>query len=273
MVMDSSRQSAIASIERVSNLLQGYSGRVGALRMQARGIDPSLLSALSIESNDVATPETQTIIFLNMLPFMLIMTIFMGGMYVIIDTTAGERERGSLEPLLINPVPRSQMVMGKLLASLPFALATLALTLALLFAAFKLIPFEEFIGMPMQLSFGSLWNIFLLSIPLLLFASALQMLVASFTRSFKEAQTYLGFLPLVAGLPSIFLAFLSVKNNAVNMMIPAYSQSLLMNQVLRSETIRMPDVMISTIATLLLSALLIALSVRLYQREQILFGR
>ncbi|HZW02997.1 MAG TPA: ABC transporter permease [Anaerolineaceae bacterium] len=273
LVLDSSRQSAAVDIRRTQGLLQQYSRTVALLRLQARGIDPNIVSPLNLSTRDVATPQAQTLIFLNILPFLIIMTIFMGGMYVVIDTTAGERERGSLEPLLINPVPRWQMVTGKLLSSLPFAAASLGLTLVLLYLAFNLIPFEEIVGISMEIQWQSLWLFFLLSVPLLIFASVAQMLVATYTRSFKEAQTYLSFLPLVAGMPSMFLAFMPVKPGVVTMLIPAYSQSILINQIMRGETLLTENIVLSTAATLVLSAVLIAVSFSLYERERIVFGR
>jgi sodium transport system permease protein len=112
MVYDSTRQSAIASNQRVRNLLDGYNQQIGVLRLLARGISPVVINPLAVENVDVATPQTQALIFLNMMPYFIVMVVFMGGMYVIIDTTAGERERASLEPLLINPVSRAEFVLG-----------------------------------------------------------------------------------------------------------------------------------------------------------------
>jgi sodium transport system permease protein len=273
LILDTSRQSAFADMERARNLLNAYSSTVSMLRLQARGIDPAVLTPVQVMTRDVSTPQAQTLIFLSMLPFLVTMTVFTGGMYVIIDTTAGERERGSLEPLLINPVPRWKMVIGKLLASLPFAVASLVLTLVLLYVAFQLIPFEEVVGFSLELSSRAVWSIFLLALPVLLIASAVQMLVATFTKSFKEAQTYLGFLPLIAGLPSMFLAFLPVNPNRINMLIPAYSQSLLMDQILRGETVVNADVVMSVVSTLVLFVVALLASIRLYQGERVLIGR
>lgn len=273
MVMDSSRQSSIRSIQQTQSLVQQYSRLLGMLRLQARGIDPGILYPVSVTAVDLATPQSQAVIFLNMMPFFLLMVIFTGAMYVIIDTTAGERERGSLEPLLINPASRAQFALGKLLASLPFAIVTLILSLAAFWAMFNLFPIEDYVNIPMSLNFDAVWAIFLLLLPVLLLASALQMVVAAFTRSFKEAQTYLGFLPLIGGLPSAFLAFLPVRTTMVTSAIPTFGQSLLVNQLLRGEVVQLSNIWVASSGTLLLALLLSYLSVRLYQREQILFGR
>ena len=166
---------------------------------------------------------------------MLIVTICVGGMYVIIDTTAGERERGSLEPLLINPVRRRDFVLGKLLASLPFAILTLVLTMVFFGTMFNLIPLEEFTGIPMRIEVQALWRVFWVLLPLVLLALSVQVVVATFTKSFKEAQTYLGLVPLVLASPGAFVGFLSTKATPAMMLIPSYSQSVLVNAVLRGE--------------------------------------
>jgi sodium transport system permease protein len=253
--------------------LSGYAQTISILRIQARGIDPRLLSPITIETVNVATPQTQTLIFLNMMPFLIVLTIFVGGMYVIIDTTAGEKERGSLEPLLTLPVRRWELLVAKLLASLPFALITLIVMLVAFGAAFNWLPLEEWVRMPLALDPQALLALFYLSLPIVLLASVLQVLVATFTRSFKEAQTYLSFLPIVAGFPTAFLAFLTVRDTIPVMLIPVFSQSLLMNQILRQETVDGVHLLVSAAATILISLALVSVSIRLYQREQVLVGR
>lgn len=273
MILDSSRTTSSASIQRVRSLLSSYSGLLANLRLQARGVHPGLLSAVSIGVRDVATPQSQALIFLNMMPFLITLNVFAGGMFVIIDSTAGERERGSLEPLLINPVTRREFVLGKLIASLPFAMVTLGLVLGIFWVGFQVIPVEDYIGFPMVLDARALASIYILVLPEVVLASCMQMLVATFTRSFKEAQTYLGFLPLIIGLPSMFLSFTPVKSQVINMLAPTYGQSILINQILRGETVSSQYVLIATVSTLVVAMVFLLISIRLYQREQVLFGK
>jgi sodium transport system permease protein len=272
IVIDSSRQSASARVSRVRELVQGYAAQTGAQRLLARGINPAITQPLALERVDVATPQSQVTIFLNMMPYFIILVIFVGGMYVVIDTTAGERERGSLEPLLINPITRAEFVWGKLLASIPFALFAVAVTLLAFFAAFNLFPVEDYIGMQLTINPLALFQIFLLSLPMVVLASALQMVVATFTRSFKEAQTYVSFLPLIPAIPGIGLAFLPVKPSLVTMLIPTFGQQILINQLMRGENVMALNVLVSTLATLFLSGILIWIAIRLYRQERILFG-
>ena len=272
LVQDSSRQSALLSVQRVERLLAAYGDQIAALRLMARGVSPVVVQPLAIETADVATPRSQALIFLNMLPYFLVMVVFLGGMYVIIDTTAGERERGSLEPLLINPIPRRELVLGKLAASLPFAIFALLLTLLAFYASFNIFPIEDYIGMPLEIDGRALVQIFLIALPMVLLASALQMVIATFTRSFKEAQTYVSFLPLIPALPGIALAFLPVRATVWTMLIPTFGQQILINQMLRGESLSALNMAVSTGVTLLLSILLIFVAVRLYERERVLFG-
>lgn len=272
LIQDTSRQSAISDIQRVNNLLDNYSNTIGSLRLMARGISPTVTEVLAIETVDVSTPQTQVLIFLNMMPYFIIMVVFVGGMYVIIDATAGERERGSLEPLLINPVARSEFVLGKLFASVPFAVLSVFATLLAFALSFNVFPLEEYIGFPMSIDLKALVGIFIISLPMIFLASAVQMIVTSFTRSFKEAQTYVGFLPMVPALPGIGLAFMPIKARLWTMLIPTFGQQLLINQMMRGEPIDPLNIIVSTAVTTLAAIILIFVAIHLYRQERLLFG-
>jgi sodium transport system permease protein len=272
MVLDSTRQSTISSIQRLRDLLNTYNQQIAVLRLIARGINPVMITPLAVEDIDLATPQTQALIFLNMMPYFIVLVVFLGGMYVVIDTTAGERERGSLEPLLINPVARWEFVIGKLAASWPFAILTLLINLLAFAVAFNAFPLEDYIGIQLSIDLVALGWIFIIALPMILLASALQMIIATFTRSFKEAQTYVAFLPLIPALPGIGLAFLPVKATLWTMMIPTFGQQLLINQLMRDEPVSLINAVVSALVTIFLSLSLIFIAIRLYQRERLLFG-
>lgn len=272
LVLDSSRQSASASVERARNLIDAYNQQIGNLRLLARGINPAVTQPLAVERVDVATPQSQAVIFLNMMPYFIVLVVFVGGMYVVIDTTAGERERGSLEPLLINPAARGEFVIGKLAASLPFATFAVFITLLAFAIAFNVFPIEDYVGIQLTLDPAALGAIFLISLPMILLASALQMIIATFTRSFKEAQTYVAFLPLIPALPGIALAFLPVRASLWMMLIPTFGQQLIINQLMRGEPVSILNVIVSTIATVVFAIILIFVAIKLYQQERVLFG-
>ena len=272
LIVDTSRQSAYSDVQRVTTLLDSYIEMMGSLRLMARGISPNVTEVLAVETVDVSTPQTQVLIFLNMMPYFIILVVFVGGMHVIVDATAGERERGSLEPLLINPVRRSEFVVGKLLASIPFATLAVFVTLLAFALAFNAFPIEEVIGYPLSIDLKALVGIFFISLPMIFLASAVQMIITSYTRSYKEAQTYTGFLPLVPALPGIAIAFLPVKPTLWMMLIPTFGQQFLINQMMRGEPIDPLYVVVSTVSTTLAALACIFVAIRLYQRERLIYS-
>ena len=271
LVLDSSRQSAAVNITRVQKLLEGYNMYTGKLRLVVRGFSPEVIEVISIDKVDVATPETRAMIVISMLPYFIIVVIFTGALPIIIDSTAGERERKSLEPLLINPAPRRAFVLGKLLSAFPFSIASLAIVLIGFGVAINVIPIEKYLGIQFGLSLMTLFWIFLICLAMVFFASAIQILVASFARTTKEAGTYLPFIALIPALPGMALAFFPVKATMWLMLIPTFGQQLLINQMMRLEPINAWHVIASVLATILVAAVFTWLAIILYKRERILF--
>jgi sodium transport system permease protein len=273
LVLDTSRQSAARTIGRAQALLDRYSQQMAALRLLARGVSPAVIQPLAIERVNVATPQSQVLIFLGSLPYFLMFTIFMGSAGLIVDATAGERERNSLEPLLINPVTRRDFVLGKWLAALPFAMATLLITLGAYALIFNVVPLEELVGLRFRIDLAALAGIFLISLPIMALAASAQMIIATFARNHKEAQNYVNFLPLIAALPGLGLAFLPVKPELWTMLIPTFGQQIMINQFMRGEPVSVINVAVSALVTLALAAALVLVAIRLYEREQILFSK
>jgi sodium transport system permease protein len=273
LVLDSSRQSAQVDINRIENLLENYSNYLGRLRLVVRGISPEIIQTVTIEEVDVATPQSQATLLVSFLPYFIIFAIFNGAAPIVNDTTAGERERQSLEPLLINPVPRRNFVWGKLFAAFPFSIASLAITLIGFGIVFNVLPVEEFLGIQIGLNILTLLSIFLICLPIVFLASAIQMLVASFARSTKEAGTYLPFIALIPSLPGLALAFFPVKPALWTMLIPTFGQQILINQFMRLEPISISNAVLSSTMTLLISLLVTFIAIKLYEREQIVIKR
>ncbi len=273
MVFDSTRQSALSDIRQATRLVESYGEYIGILRLTLRGISPEVIQAVQIEERDTATPQSQALVFLSMLPYFIIFAIFNGAAPVITDATAGERERGSLEPLLINPLPRGWFAVGKMLAAIPFAAINLVITLAGFAAIFNLLPVEELLGMQIEMDAGALTAIFLVCLPIVLLACAIQTLIASFTKTTKEAGTYLPFVGLIPALPGIALAFLPVKPEVWTMLIPTFGQQILINQFLRSEPIVMNNIIVSTLVTLAVSVIITWGAIKFYENERIVMGR
>jgi len=273
LVFDSTRQSAMTDVARIQNALNGYDRYTGLLRLSLRGVSPEVMRVVRIEEIDTATPQSQALIFISMLPYFIIFAIFNGASPVITDATAGERERGSLEPLLINPLPRGWIAIGKMLSAMPFATFNLLLTLAGFAAIFQILPVEELLGVQIGLDIRALSSIFLICLPVVFLACAIQTLIASFTKTTKEAGTYLPFVGLIPSLPGLALAFLPVKPALWTMLIPTFGQQILINQFLRSEPINLSNILISALATIALATVITFAAIKLYETERIVMGR
>jgi sodium transport system permease protein len=273
LVIDDSRQSANATIRRAREVLAGYSDQIGRLRLVARGVSPTAIEALAIEEVDVATSQSRAANLLNVMPYFIIFALFSGGAGLAVDTTAGERERGSLEPLLINPVPRRNVMLGKLLAVQLLTVVALVETLLAFVLVLNLVPLGQAFGIQLSFSLASTVTIFVLTIPIMVLAGALQMIIAASSRGAKEAQIYVQLIPLIPALPGLVLAFTSIKAALWYMLIPTFGQQLLINQVMRGEAIDPLNAAVSALATLLIGVALLLLAMRLYQREALVFGR
>jgi len=266
---DGSNAKAARRADRVRAVLAAYSGTIAALRLQARGISPTIAQAVVVDEVDLSTPSSRATLVLGMLSYIILLVTLAGGMYLAIDATAGERERGSLEPLLTAPVPRSHLIYGKILAAATFMALALALVMVSLLVSIQRVPLEE-LGMSANFGPRVALAVFGGTLPFVAVGAALLTVIASFTRTYKEAQTWLSAVLLVPTLPIAVAGLLDVKANAVLMAVPSLSQHLLIQGLLRNEPLPGSYVAISVASTLAVGALLTALAGRLYGREQIL---
>lgn len=272
LIVDGSQNDSHQNVRRLERLLSSYSQRLGALRLIARGVSPELVAPVKLEQIDLATPEKIAANLLNVVPLFLMFAALAGGMNVAIDTTAGERERGSLEPLLLNPVRRSALVLGKWLATLTASTAVTLLTLLGFMLTAHLLPLEE---LGMKILLGPKQALLMLGavLPLACFGSALQMLIATFARSFKEAQTYLNLLNLVPMAPSMFLMFKPAQSEWWMLPMPTVAQIGTVVDVMRGELVPAWHLPVIWLSSLAYAALCVAGLVRLLSQERIIFGR
>ncbi|MCH2098443.1 MAG: ABC transporter permease [Pseudomonadales bacterium] len=270
LIYDSTRQtSSERDHRRIAGLLQRFSKETSAQRLQVRGIDSGILRPIAVRSSDVASPAARATTALGMIPYFLVFAVFMGGFYLAIDTTAGERDLGSLEPLLTLPVARDELALGKLAATALFCVLTLILAPCAFALAIRFVPLSE---LGMTIDFGPLTVLRIIAAvaPLALLASALMMVVASFTKSFKEAQSWLSPTILIPTMPLIIVAFLAPQANAMTMLVPSLSQALLINEAIAGAPFVVEHLLVSAASTLFLGALATAAAVRLYRREALL---
>ena len=272
LVLDNSRNKARTSIRRARRVLEAYGRQIAVLRLIARGVSPELAMPVDVDEVDLATSEKLAANVLNMIPMFLLLAAFMGGMHLAIDSTAGERERGSLEPLLVNPVGRPAIVLGKWAATVLVTALTVLICLVGFKVAIGRVPLED-LGVRAELGPSQMGTILAIVAPLILLAAGAQMLIATFARSFKEAQSYVQFLVLIPVVPATFLSLSPIKNQLWMMAVPFLSQDLLITSAMRGEGVDPLWLCASAAATLALGAACLLATIRLLGQERIVFGR
>ncbi|MDE2195774.1 MAG: ABC transporter permease [Gammaproteobacteria bacterium] len=269
LVMDASQEAAGKNINRTRTLLQNYGREIAALRLLARGVDPRAIAPLAIEDVDVSTPQSRAVLVLGMVPYFFLFAAIIGAFYLAIDTTAGERERGSLEPLLTTAVPRGTLVAGKLAAVSFYSAVSLALDILALYWCQGLFPAAK-LGIAVNFDLPAALAAFLVMVPFCLFIAALLAVVASFTRSYKEAQTWLSFIFILPLIPVLALLLFPAQPALWMMLVPAMSQDVLMTALIKGQELSGGFVAVSVVVTLAAGLLLARLAAWLYRREKIL---
>ncbi|MGA6151290.1 ABC transporter permease [Stenotrophomonas sp. NPDC077461] len=268
IVKDSTRRSADIPSSRLEAALGGYSQQVGALRLLARGIDAQVARPLDIATQDMATVEAKRGLLLSvLLPLLLIITSFLGGAYLVMDTTAGERERQSLEPLLATPASRSAIVSGKITAACAVGMASLLLTLL----AFKLSAQLSTTGPGRQLNMGFLPMVQMLLImtPMLFIGTSLLTFLSAAAKSMKEAQSHMTWLMLLPMLPSYALMVYPLKSELWQFAVPFLAQNQMLLKIIRQESISAQMWGVYLAAGFGLAAVLWFAAVRRYHQERL----
>ena len=272
VIADSSRNDVRSSVQRVQGLLQQYAAEIGSLRLIMRGVSPAAMRPLAIEQIEVSTAQQRAAQILTFIPMFIMVAGFVGGMQIATDSTAGERERGSLEPLLVNPAPRIAFVAGKWMAATLAAIVSVCLTTVLCAQLTRLLTLED-MGIRLRIGFEHAGPILLAVGPMCLFTAALQETVATLARSFKEAQTYMGVLILGPMLPGVMSALYPIGNAPWTYAVPMLGPYVLLTDILGGRPPGAHAFLVSAGTCLVASAILIRITTALFRSEQIIFGR
>jgi sodium transport system permease protein len=266
---DGSRGFDRSGVGRVRALVSQYGIAIAQLRFLARGIDPISVLPISVQEIDVSTPSSRSVLVLNMMTYLVLLSMLFGGLYLAIDATAGERERGSLEVLLTSPVPREHLIYGKILAAAAYMLISLVLTVTMFAIAMSFVGLEQ-LGSSANLGPRAASQLVACCAPLILFGASYLSIVSGFAKSYREAQTYLGLVITIPTMPLMFAGILGLQAKLPLMFVPFLSQHLLMTTVVRAEPIEPAFFVISVVSTLVYGGVLMAVAGRLYRREGLL---
>ncbi len=271
VIADPSRRESDIPMQRVKGLLYAYGAQIGQLRLQLRGVSPTIRTAIMVKDVDLSTPQSRGMLVMIMLPYVLMITAFTGGMHLAIDSTAGEKERKSLEPLLINPVPRWQIMLGKMAATATYAFASLSLTLLAFRFAFPLLPTGA-LGVDLNLSARAVGGILLAISPVVVLAAAMLTTLAALAKSLREAQSYMGLVFMIPMIPSLIFMVNPMKAETWMMAIPMFSQNLLIGEFVRGESVSLLWLGMSMGSTLLIGFVFAAVAATLFNRPRIVFS-
>ena len=247
-------QGEAGSLQR---LLRAFSQEQAQLRLVMHGVAPGLLQVLEVDEQDLADARVRAAQFTRMLPFFVLMAVLYGAMHAALDSTAGERERGSLEPLLMTPVPRAALVLGKWAAVAGVAMAV-ALLSCLGFLPGQWLLRSEALAAMFQFGLREAALFLALLWPLAALLSALLMAVAIRCKSFKEAQASSAVVLMAVSLLPMFTLFNQGAEQPWHLWLPALAQITLMQRVLEGEALAAVDLLPPLAVALLLTALCLA---------------
>ena len=248
LVSSAANQRAQTGTGAVVRLLRGFNQEQAVLRLAVRGVSASVLETLHIEERDLADPATRAAQLSTMVPFFVLMAVLYGALNAALDSTAGERERGSLEPLLMNPASRAAIVVGKwaAIASVGMLIAVLS---CLSFLPGQWLIRSEALSAMFRFGFGEALAFIALLLPLAGALSALLMAIAIRCRSFKEAQANATVVVLgVSTLPLVGW-FNQEGAAAWHLWVPALAQTTLMGRVLRGEAMPWPEILLPVLVS------------------------
>ncbi len=269
MLIDLNRMANAASTVAVIELLTAFGQRTARRLMKARNIDPGIAQPIVVEHINVAHKPNIASFFYNMITPLVMFMLFLGGAHIAIDMTAGERERGSLEPLLSAPVERWELLLGKSGTAFLFTMFSIVVN----FAAFRVV-----LGFVVADDTGSLApppdtrvfiDMFVVAVPLMALAVTMQIAVAAVSRSMKEAQIYLGLLPVIPALPGVAMAFSPPGAHAWMAAAPGFGQMAMFSQLISGQQVDPVHLALSAITTTALAIAFFLWSVHLFKREKI----
>ena len=272
LVYDDSRTESSPAIRQAERLLRAFNRETSMLRLMARGVSPDLTEPLKVQHTNTATVKQRGAMLLFLIPMFAILSPLLGGMTIAIDSTAGERERGSLEPLLANPVATWRVVLGKFLAAWTFACAVAALTLSGFVAAAMLYAGKRVAAL---MTFGAPELAFFLAmvVPFAAMTAGLQMLISTYGRSYREAQTYVSYVATLVSFVPMIVLFSGLKDAFWQLWVPVLGQQVVLMRIVRGEGLPALDWALPSLVAIAIAAACVHAVARLLKDERIVFGR
>jgi sodium transport system permease protein len=272
---DPARQSAQIADTRLQNVLGQYNAAKAAAALQSKGIDPGILTPLRVVGHPLSSPiKAAENAFLSFfLPYILITMILTGGFSAALDSTAGERERRTLESLLMTPAPRSRVLLGKIGAVTTISLTAAVAAIGSMFIALSQISLPGAGGSSSHISLNAVAVPVMVWVALLLAVgfSSLTLALGTLARSFRQGQAYVTPLYFVTILPASIILFIPDFNPSLAYyLIPVLNAVLVLRDAIVRDTVAWPPLIVTTISLAALGGLSWLATLRLFTREALL---
>ena len=274
---DSSNPSSASMGDKIRVALNELKDSQVRESLRSRGVPESVLTPFTVQRVNVASERKMAgAMWGTMLGYLLLLLMFSGGMYPVIDMTAGEKERKTLETFLSSPAGRDEIVLGKILAAVTAIAMTAALTLGSIVVSLRSNRLasrsDEFKAMfrTIPLDANALSLIALTLAPLIVFAASVMIAIAMFARSFKEGQSYLTPLMLFVLFPALLGGLPGLELTPMLCLIPIFNASQIIRTILLGE-FPLNAFLITLAANMAYAAVAFVVAKRRFEDESVLF--
>lgn len=238
-----------AKQRRVESVLRNYTNSIASARLLAHGVSPATLMPIQLQDYDTASGASRSAKLVGSIMGMMFVFSFMFCMNAVMDMTAGERERRSLEILMVQPVSPLQLILGKWLAAALISFVGITCELIAMHFLLKVLPLEE-IGMSWRLELLTLVGVCLASFPLCLFAAGAEIALALNARTFKEAQTMMSFAIMVPMLPILVVPMLDLNTETWMYAVPILANQTLLMELSKGSTVNVVCILLTILSSL-----------------------
>lgn len=267
---DYSDKNLTSPLRRMERIIQAYSSQIGATRLLMRGIDPRITTPITIDVQSTATPESTSGLIMGMVGMFIMMALFTASMTASIDTSAGERERHSLELILCQPVSTTKIVLSKVVCvSFYGALASILTMFAMSFTM-TMLPLAQ-LGISIVIDPMTMLIIALMVIPLAYLAGILQLFFAYRSKSFKEAQSYLSMILILPMLLPMAITMMPHKPAWLDF-VPLAGQNIIMGDLYKGESLDLAAFGFTTLSTLVVAVIMTMLLAKSLRSEKVVLG-
>ena len=275
--VDSSNPTSSAAGDRVRLALEDLKAEKIHAALRDSKIPDSVLTPFVVKKHNIAGARKMAgMAWGSMLGYVLLLLMFMGGMYPVIDMTAGEKERRTMEALLASPASRLEIVLGKNFAAMTAIFITAILTLASLVYSLKgtglgsKSPEMRELLQTIPLDAHAVTMIAVTLAPLAMFAASLMIAIALFARSFKEGQSYLTPLAMTVIFPALLGGMSGMEMSPVLCLIPIFNASQMIRGIMLGDATNL-NFAITTVANLVYAGIAFWIATRTFENENVLF--